>query len=56
MGHLFRAAFSLYYFPNEWLTSKTVVIRRLEHLNYGLPKAYYRTSQHNVKNTICIYR
>ena len=26
MGNLFRATFSLSFFPNEWLTSKTVVI------------------------------
>ena len=40
MGHLFRATFLLNYFPEEWLTSKTVVIRKPGHPNYGLPKAY----------------
>ena len=40
MGHLFRATFTLNYFPDEWLTSKTVVICNPRHPDYGLPKVY----------------
>ena len=40
MGHLFRATFSLNYFPESWLISKTVVIRKPGRPDYGLPKAY----------------
>ena len=40
MGHLFRVTFTLNHFPNEWLMSKTVVIRKPGCPDYGLPKAY----------------
>ena len=41
MGHLFRATFSLSVFPNEWLTSKTVVICKPGRPDYSAPKAYH---------------
>ena len=28
MGHLFRASFSLNYFPEDWLTSKIIVVQK----------------------------
>ena len=40
MGHLFRATFELKFFPNDWLTSKTVVIRKPGRPDYSAPKAY----------------
>ena len=40
MGNLFRATFSLSFFPDEWLTSKTVVIQKPSHPDYSAPKAY----------------
>ena len=40
MGHFFRATFELKFFPNEWLTSKTVVIRKPGRPDYSAPKAY----------------
>jgi len=40
MGPLFRATFELNFFPDEWLTSKTVVIRKPGRPDYGAPKAY----------------
>lgn len=41
MGQLFQATFTLNYFPDEWLTSKTVVICKPGWPDYGLPKAYH---------------
>ena len=40
MGNLFRATFSLSFFPDEWLTSKTVVIHKPGRPDYSAPKAY----------------
>jgi len=40
MGHLFRATFEFNVFPTEWLTSKTVVIRKPGRPDYSAPKAY----------------
>ena len=40
MGHLFWVTFTLNHFPNEWLTSKTVIICKPGCPDYGLPKAY----------------
>ena len=40
MGTLFRATFSLNVFPDEWLTYKTIVIRKPGRPNYSAPKAY----------------
>ena len=40
MGHLFRATFTFHVFPDEWLTSKTVVIRKPGRPDYSAPKAY----------------
>ena len=40
MGHFFRATFELKFLPNEWLNSKTVVIRKPGRPDYSAPKAY----------------
>jgi len=40
MGHLFQATFKFNVFPTEWLTSKTVVIRKPGWPDYSTPKAY----------------
>ncbi|KIM65155.1 hypothetical protein SCLCIDRAFT_113501, partial [Scleroderma citrinum Foug A] len=53
MGHLFRASFSLNYFPEDWLTSKIIVVQKPSHQpDYGLPKAYHPIALLNTMSNI----
>ena len=40
LGPLFRATFQLQYYPNEWKTYTTIVLRKPGRPDYTIPKAY----------------